>query len=841
MFLPGAQGEVLRRGLPPPVYARLAAAFDANYPAAVRCRPGTTGCWQDEGAPDSLYAFSADGIWRKSAASRAVSALDFSDPVRLKLGFVNERRYNWLTVAPDVHRDDRDRRFFMGLKRWRIAMPWFEMVRLPAGYAGGELCWRGEVLWEGERDTFAALPGEGCRAIAAADAGKRVFGLAIKPDTLSMHVTPPWRLRLLRLAQGGAILIAALALVAILVRMRPRRALLAAGLIGLAAFVIAVDDASFLGGVRPFDGGDDGLFYDGVGREILQSLLAGDFYSALRGGESVYWYGGPGLRYFRALEHVVFGESYLGYLSLVLAFPFFVLLLFRRFLDARWALALVLLFVALPLGVLFGTSFVQYEKWASHGFADPAAYILFVAGVLPIVGAARAGPRAAFAAGFVGALLLALAIFMRPVVAPAAAVLLGGAGLAALGQRQWTRLSGLCLGFLPVFSMALHNWYFGHVFVPLSSNAADFESAGDAALGLCRGGAATHPAGFQRARARIAATRRLAERAGGILLDHSAQRRRRRHLALGGGARPRLRSLAAAARRGGAGAARRRAVLSRRRRPLSFPHLAAHFGGGDGLFSRAGNSPAGAPVSGAFASGRRAPAHKAACLRPRPSATSERMSKPPTGIANGLTNYGDPRFLALSAPLVRAARWAIRARCWRSRWSASPTRASGFNNCHRHFPELIEAVKRGVLAAGGAADRVPDDLARRGVPQPDQPDVPQPDGDRHRGDDPRPADGRGGADRRLRQDRAGAADGRGLGRPAGDHAGRRADDDRRATRASGSAPAPIAAASGRSYRAGEVDAEEIDEVEGKLATTAGTCAVMGTASHHGLASPRRSA
>src|SRR5688572_31919884 len=25
---------------------------------------------------------------------------------------------------------------------------------------------------------------------------------------------------------------------------------------------------------------------------------------------------------------------------------------------------------------------------------------------------------------------------------------------------------------------------------------------------------------------------------------------------------------------------------------------------------------------------------------------------------------------------------------------------SGFNNCHRHFPELIEAVKRGVLAAG---------------------------------------------------------------------------------------------------------------------------------------------
>ena len=47
--------------------------------------------------------------------------------------------------------------------------------------------------------------------------------------------------------------------------------------------------------------------------------------------------------------------------------------------------------------------------------------------------------------------------------------------------------------------------------------------------------------------------------------------------------------------------------------------------------------------------------------------------------------------------------------------------------------------------------------------------------------------------------------------------------------ANGSAPAPIAGASAR-FRAGEIAADEIDVVEGNLATTAGTCAVMGTAS-----------
>jgi hypothetical protein len=70
-------------------------------------------------------------------------------------------------------------------------------------------------------------------------------------------------------------------------------------------------------------------------------------------------------------------------------------------------------------------------------------------------------------------MLLALGICMKPIIAPAAAVLLGGAGLSALFLKQWQRLAGLCIGFLPVFSMALHNWYFGRVFVLFSSNAGD--------------------------------------------------------------------------------------------------------------------------------------------------------------------------------------------------------------------------------------------------------------------------------------------------------------------------------------------------------------------------------
>ena len=462
----------LERGLPAEVYRHMAEEFDALYPPAVRCRPGSVGCWQDGGFPDSAFAFSADGIFHKTPLSRSVTSLDFSDPVWLRLGFTNELRYNWYTAAPDVHRADRDRRFWMGWRRWHLAMPWYEMIRLPAAFVGGELCWRGELMWESAGDHFARWPGDGCRTIEPADAGRRIFGIAIKPDTLAMRLTPPWSVRLPELAVGALAVVAVLAMLGVLVRLRTRHVILPAILIVLALLVIAIDDASFLGGVRPYDGGDDGLFYDGVGRIILQKLLARDIWSALEGGEKVFYYGGPGLRYFRALEHIVFGESYLGYLSLILLLPFLAHRLFRRFLPEIWSLTLILLFVAIPLGMLFGTSFAHYVKWAARGFADPAAYILFIAGLLPIVGAKALGPQGKFTPAFFGALLLALGICMKPIIAPAAAVLLGGAGLAALYRRQWPRLAGQCIGFLPVFSMALHNWVYGHVFVLFSTNAA---------------------------------------------------------------------------------------------------------------------------------------------------------------------------------------------------------------------------------------------------------------------------------------------------------------------------------------------------------------------------------
>jgi dihydroxy-acid dehydratase len=72
----------------------------------------------------------------------------------------------------------------------------------------------------------------------------------------------------------------------------------------------------------------------------------------------------------------------------------------------------------------------------------------------------------------------------------------------------------------------------------------------------------------------------------------------------------------------------------------------------------------------------------------------------PVGIARGLTNYGDRDFaLYLRRSFAKSMGYS-------SAMLARPVVGiantySGFNNCHRNLPELVEAVKRGVIAAGG--------------------------------------------------------------------------------------------------------------------------------------------
>src|ERR671925_1064628 len=75
------------------------------------------------------------------------------------------------------------------------------------------------------------------------------------------------------------------------------------------------------------------------------------------------------------------------------------------------------------------------------------------------------------------------------------------------------------------------------------------------------------------------------------------------------------------------------------------------------------------------------------------------MTEHGTGLRHGLTNYGDRDFsLYLRRSFAQSMGYS-RALLSKHVVGIAYT-PSGFNNCHRHFPELLDAVKRGVLASG---------------------------------------------------------------------------------------------------------------------------------------------
>lgn len=200
----------------------------------------------------------------------------------------------------------------------------------------------------------------------------------------------------------------------------------------------------------------------------------------------------------------------------------------------------------------------------------------------------------------------------------------------------------------------------------------------------------------------------------------------------------------------------------------------------------------------------------------------------PLGLDNGLTNYGDRDFarylrrsmahsMGISSELLSRPVIGI---------AASP---SDFNNCHRYMPQLVEAVSRGVLAAGGLPRMFPTvslgevflnptSMVYRNLMSMDVEEMIR----------AQPMDAVvliGGCDKTVPAQLMGAAS---ANRPAiqlvtgpmstGRHKGERLGACTDCRRFWGK------------FRAGEIDQCEIQTVETRLATTAGTCAVMGTAS-----------
>lgn len=470
-YLPGGAPDL---GLPPDVARLLDAQFEAEYPASPSC----IGC-DAKMCPAQPFPvlekllFSADAIFYHPSLSRRVIGVNFSDPVHLRLGDINKLVYNrfdgW---CRGIERFKRDRNSLNLFDRFRLLFPLYIVYQFPPDFAGSELCWRGTMLWPRDDLQFDVISHSGmeCRSLNSADIGKHLYAVSIaRSERLAMALHANATVELRRSIEFGINLVGIVAIIFLLVEVNLPALLLPAILIVLTLLLVTAIDVNFIGGLRPVDDGDDGFAYEGFAREIVQHVMAGDFVAALRGEESVFYFT-PGFRYFRALERFVFGDTNLGYLSVMLGMPFLVLALFRRFLRESWALILTFVFIAVPVGVLFGSSLTQYVVWAARGFADPFAFALLFGGIVLIIPLQPDRDQQSPLKALAGATLLAAAVFCRPNLVLASGTLVIGASLITVMQRQFCIAGALIVGFATLAVSPLHNYIFGHSTVLFSDN-----------------------------------------------------------------------------------------------------------------------------------------------------------------------------------------------------------------------------------------------------------------------------------------------------------------------------------------------------------------------------------
>ena len=112
----------------------------------------------------------------------------------------------------------------------------------------------------------------------------------------------------------------------------------------------------------------------------------------------------------------------------------------------------------------------------------------------------------------------------------------------------------------------------------------------------------------------------------------------------------------------------------------------------------------------------------------------------PKGLRRGLTDYGDRAFSVYLRRSFASSMGYSREMLDRPIVGVAHS-ASDFNNCHRHFPQMIEAVKRGVLAAGGLPLAFPTISLGEVFLNPTSLQVPQPHVNGRRGDDTRATHG----------------------------------------------------------------------------------------------------
>ena len=408
---------------------------------------------------ENPWAFSADAFFDNPQMSRTIKSLNFKDRYSLRIGTLNNAKYNY---------------FGSDLGSAGAYYPLIFSFFLPNTMASEKLCWTGKLYIEdNERWREYFTQNKKCMTLDKEQWGKdkylKIYAFDFNKNIPLSITTKNYRQTLIYIL---SILNAIIILLLLTKLNREDLTLIALSVISILLYMA---DQHYRGGHPssfsglPYMGrGNDGLTHYSYAREMVEALSHHDIIGWLRGNENIF-YMMPGMRYLLGMTMPFFGESIFGLLLIISLTPITIRSLLKKLFNKKWQIIMFLCFFIIPIFEAFGFYQIYLAKYTIEGFGAGIAISTLIAAFALLWKRDNIiyTNRDLLIIGF----LLAVAISLRPNFLPFVAVLFTGLSLYFIYNKRIQKVIALGIGFSPILLITYHNYFFGNVFVPLTNSA----------------------------------------------------------------------------------------------------------------------------------------------------------------------------------------------------------------------------------------------------------------------------------------------------------------------------------------------------------------------------------
>lgn len=390
-----------------------------------------------------LFSFSLDGQLADTANySRKVSNINFKDLSSARIGEINHKKYSIIKI----------------LNFDKELLPFFTQFEFSEIYNKSSLCWKGSlfITYQNSQNEIITFSDNNCKKFEK-------FPKSILITKFIENVELKLKKNyFLKIIDFSFIIISILFLFTLLFFLKTNKFNLSSYVFLLSTISILlyifIFDYTYLSFLNISRSGGDGLVLRSFGRDISFYLSEFNFIEVFRAGEDIYNFT-PGIRYFFALQSIIFGEYMYGYILIALFLPLIIFKILKFFIHEKVAFIFIMSFLFFPIFERYGFGYFNYIRELVRSHSEVLGIFLFLTGYL-IYLRDHNNKLSIYFSGF----LFALSGIVRPDYILAIAILWLYISFNLLNKRLILFFT-FNIGVLIILILPLHNFYFGNEFV----------------------------------------------------------------------------------------------------------------------------------------------------------------------------------------------------------------------------------------------------------------------------------------------------------------------------------------------------------------------------------------